>query len=129
MRRPGRMLREVLHSALRKAATVRYPAVKSPMPEGFRGQLHFEAEKCIGCKMCMRDCPTGAIVITKLEDGRLQANIDMAKCIYCGQCVDSCPKAALEATGAFELAQLQRDKLRQVYVGEPKPKVDAEKKP
>lgn len=127
MRRPGVMIREVLHSALRKAATVRYPAVKSPMPEGFRGRVQFDAEKCIGCKMCMRDCPSGAIVITKLEDGRLEAHIDMAKCIYCGQCVDSCPKAALEVTGAFELAQLQRDKLRQTYGGEPKS--DTEKKP
>ena len=68
------------------------------MPEQFRGRLKFCAEKCIGCKMCVRDCPSGAIKIRKVGDKQFEADIDMAKCIYCGQCVDSCLKKALEIT-------------------------------
>lgn len=111
MRRPGRMLAEVLRAALRKPATVLYPFVKVHMPEHFRGQLRFIPEKCIGCKLCMRDCPTAAIQIFKVADKQFRCEVDLARCIYCAQCVDSCPRKALEATAEFELAQLKRSKL------------------
>ncbi len=111
MKRPGRMFHEVMRSMFRKAATVRYPFVKVQMPARFRGRLKFDASKCIGCKLCMKDCPSGAITIQKVGDKRFEAVFDFARCMYCAQCVDTCPKKALEATGEFELAQLDRGKL------------------
>ena len=108
MKFPGKMLEQVLRSAVSKPATVRYPFVKVKMPDRFRGRLAFCAEKCIGCKMCMRDCPSGAIQIRKVGDKQFEADIDMGRCIYCAQCVDSCLKKALEITPEFELAQLTR---------------------
>jgi|WetSurMetagenome_2_1015567.scaffolds.fasta_scaffold07185_6 formate hydrogenlyase subunit 6/NADH:ubiquinone oxidoreductase subunit I len=128
MKFPGKMLEQVLRSVVSKPATVRYPSVKVSMPDRFRGRLAFCAEKCIGCKLCVRDCPSGAIQIRKIADKQFEADIDMAKCIYCGQCVDSCVKKALEITPEFELAQLTRSKLRMTFKGEP-PKATAEKKP
>jgi formate hydrogenlyase subunit 6/NADH:ubiquinone oxidoreductase subunit I len=68
----------------------------------------------------MRDCPTGAISIRKVADKQFEADIDLSKCIYCAQCVDTCPKKALEATGDFELAQLDHAKLRITCRAEPK---------
>ena len=118
MKKIGKMIFEVLGNSLHKAATVLYPAVKITMPDKFRGRLAFHAESCIGCKFCMRDCPTNAIVIEKIGDKQFEAVIDCAKCIYCAQCVDSCPKQALTATPAFELAQLTRAKLIMVCRGE-----------
>lgn len=119
MIRPGRMLSELLRSVARKPATVLYPAVKVTMPARFRGRLKFFPEKCIGCKLCMRDCPSNAIAIRKVADKQFEAEIDCSQCIYCAQCVDSCPKKALEATGEFELAQLDRTKLKITTRGEP----------
>jgi formate hydrogenlyase subunit 6/NADH:ubiquinone oxidoreductase subunit I len=119
MRKPGKMLGEVLGNATRKPATVLYPFVPVKMCKGFRGKLSFDAAKCIGCKLCMRDCPSGAINIRKVADKQFEADIDMSRCIYCAQCVDTCPKDALAATGNFELAQLDRSKLKEVFRRDP----------
>jgi formate hydrogenlyase subunit 6/NADH:ubiquinone oxidoreductase subunit I len=118
MKRPGKMIREVLRSAMRKPVTVRYPFVKIHMPEKFRGKLAFNPVSCIGCKICERDCPSAAITIRKIADKKFECDIDLAKCIYCAQCVDSCPKKSLVTTEDFELAQLSRGKLKVVYTGQ-----------
>lgn len=112
MIRPAKMVKELLSTFLKKPATVDYPREGKAMPQGFRGELKFFPEKCIGCKMCMRDCPTGAIEIVKVGDKEFEAHINLGRCIYCGQCVDSCLKKALEITPEYELAQLNSNKLK-----------------
>ncbi len=113
--RPGKILRQVLHSIFKKPATINYPLEKHAMPQGFRGKLKFHPEKCVGCQMCVKDCPSGAIAIKKIAEKEFQAEINLGKCIYCAQCVDSCMKKALEATGEFELAQLDSSKLKVIF--------------
>ena len=119
MFRPGKMTSQVLRSLFKKPATSSYPFVKKPMPKNFRGKLMFHPDKCIGCKICMRDCPSAAITIKPVGEKKFIAEIDLAKCIYCAQCVDSCMKKALEATKEFELAVLDREKLKVTYPPSP----------
>ena len=49
------------------------------------------AEKCKGCTICKRVCPTDAII------GELKQvhEIDLEKCIKCGACVEKCKFAAI----------------------------------
>lgn len=49
---------------------------------------------CIGCSLCARNCPAGAVSM----DGPL-ASIDQTKCIACGACAEKCPKGAIVKVG------------------------------
>lgn len=111
---PARMFPLVFGSVFKKPATVLYPFEKTQVFEGFRGKLKFDQGKCIGCKLCMRDCPALAIEITKVSETEkiFKATVRLDRCIYCGQCTDSCPKDALEMTKDFELAHFSRESLK-----------------
>ena len=123
------MVSEMLRNVGKPPATSEYPFVKIEVPEGFRGKIVFISENCIGCNICVKDCPSDAIGITKPGEEKIfSAYFDLDKCIYCAQCVMSCPKKALYASGDFELAALTRDNFRVVYPAKPKPvKVDVDK--
>ena len=49
-----------------------------------------DKDKCIGCGICIRQCPVNAI---SMKEGK--AEIDMDKCIKCGKCHDVCPQEAV----------------------------------
>jgi formate hydrogenlyase subunit 6/NADH:ubiquinone oxidoreductase subunit I len=120
-RRPGRMVPSLLRSLFRRPATTHYPFVKWEMPDRFRARPVVHTENCIGCKMCVRNCPSGAIQIEKVGEKAFEATIDLGRCIYCGQCADVCPKKTIELTKDFELAAFDRAALRVVYHAQPKP--------
>jgi len=95
---------------IKKADTSQYPAVHAHVADRFRGMLAFDAELCVGCKLCQKVCPTDALMIEKVENPeeaegkRFTAVVQLDKCIFCGQCVDTCNKKALKNTSDFELA-------------------------
>ena len=48
-------------------------------------------EKCIGCGLCVKDCPSSYL---HLDNGKAHANT--VGCIECGHCYAICPQAAIK---------------------------------
>jgi len=62
-----------------------------------------DKNKCIGCGICVNECPVNAIF---MENGKVEINMD--KCIRCGKCHEVCPQNAVRHDGEripMEVAQ------------------------
>ena len=71
-------------------------------------ELLFDADKCIGCRLCESRCTRGAHSFGE------QHTLDRTLCVGCGQCACDCPTGALSLCGknytAAELiAQIEKD--------------------
>lgn len=81
----------------------------NPEGIGFKPQIAYHENKCIGCMECAAVCPTGAHGTGDLHE------FDREKCIGCGACEEACLGGALKFYGRSVtveelLPSLQEDK-------------------
>lgn len=104
------IFKEVIAQIFKRPFTRKYPREKLDVTEGFRGMHIFNADLCVGCGLCQKDCPSGAIEISDVG-GKRKPIFYLDLCIFCYQCAESCPKGAIKSSGIFEIASKSRSKL------------------
>lgn len=115
----GAMLGDIVRSLFKKPATEKYPLERRSAPARFRGALHYDPEKCIGCQLCIKDCPANAIELVTLDkvNKRFVLRYHADRCTYCNQCVENCRFNCLELSqDEWELAETSSEPFT-VYYG------------
>lgn len=106
----------VFKHMFKKAVTLEYPEKRRELNDKFRGKPVVEG--CIGCGMCTKVCPTGAISYESDEQGKICSyKIDLKKCMFCGNCEYYCPKGAIKMSKEYELATDKIEDLTLYYKG------------
>jgi formate hydrogenlyase subunit 6/NADH:ubiquinone oxidoreductase subunit I len=121
------MLPQVLMQMFKKPWTNKFPAKYAPpnttkfledvdagraqiippveTPPGFRGKIQYDKEKCTGCQLCIKVCPSGAI---EFKPKIKKIKIYLARCTFCSQCNDACPVGCLSMSNEFLLADADK---------------------
>jgi len=116
----GAMFNDLARSTVKKPITEKYPFERQVVPDRLRGKLHWDSTACIGCGVCVKDCPSGALelIIIDKEAKLFQLNYRVDRCTFCAQCVQSCRQECLTLSNEdWELAALDPAGFRIVYHG------------
>jgi formate hydrogenlyase subunit 6/NADH:ubiquinone oxidoreductase subunit I len=122
-----KMIKVLLKQLFAPAATNKFPAKYAPesataflgkvtkdssilippvaVPDRFRGKIAYDRDTCIGCKLCIRVCPTKAIEFIP-EDKKVK--IFISRCCFCAQCNEICPTNSLSMTDEFLLSNYDK---------------------
>ena len=76
-----------------------------PVPPKFRGKISYDREKCTGCLLCTKVCPSDAI---ESIPEKKKIRIYLARCTFCSQCNDVCPVDCLNMSEGFLLADADK---------------------
>ncbi|MHB8089704.1 MAG: 4Fe-4S binding protein, partial [Anaerolineaceae bacterium] len=115
----GSMFGDIFKSFFKKPITEQYPFVRLEAPKNLRGKLVWNPEKCSGCQLCIKDCPSNAIELLVVDKVNkkfvMRYNID--RCTFCAQCVQSCRFGCIEMSDEmWELASIKKEPF-EVYYG------------
>ena len=106
----------VFKHLFKRPVTLEYPEKTRDTGEYFRGKP--ETRGCIGCGICLKVCPSGAIKYEKNSEGKvISSKFDLRKCIFCGNCSYYCPKGAINMSKDFELGTENKEELVIKYQG------------
>ena len=115
----GAMLNDIVESLFKRPITEKYPFERHPAPERLRGKLMWDPEKCTGCGLCNKDCPSNAIELITIDKKakRFVMEYHADRCTYCAQCVQNCRFECLSMSPEqWELAALNKEPFT-VYYG------------
>lgn len=117
--RVGTMLSDIVKSFFARPVTQIYPVVRYEAPDRFRGKLIWNFEKCTGCGLCAKDCPSKAIEVIIVDRAKKQfvVRYHIDRCTFCAQCVQNCRFKCMQmSNNQWELASLTKEPFT-IYYG------------
>ena len=107
--------RRMIKSTIHRPVTILYPYEKEWIPDNYRGRPGLRFERCLGCGICVRACPTTCIELVEVadDDGKMvmRPQVNVGRCMMCGYCAEYCPVDAMTTTTDYELAEFSRKDL------------------
>ena len=71
------------------------------------GMIKIKGERCTGCGLCAKNCPTNSISVKSVDDNsRLEISFCHDKCLACGICANTCPEKCINLTNMLDLSKL-----------------------
>ncbi|MEM0340296.1 MAG: 4Fe-4S binding protein [Acidilobaceae archaeon] len=113
------LLAEVIRSLFKKPSTVEYPKVSLSIEPDSRGVHYADLNKCVGCSLCMLNCPSQCISMENLPSGiQLKHNrkgiypvVNYLSCVFCYRCVKVCPLGAFITTNVIQTVSVRSSKV------------------
>ena len=105
---------EAIKNLFKRPVTKKYPYTKVEAQKNYRGKIKFNESLCIGCSLCMKVCPAGAITkkVEDVEEGqKITLCFSLSSCTFCKFCADHCPKKAIELTEEYSMVSTNKEEL------------------
>ncbi len=63
----------------------------------FKGAIEIDMDRCKGCSVCVANCPTDSISLSKMVNGKGYHYAEMVgdACIGCSNCAVVCPDSVI----------------------------------
>ena len=116
------LLPNIMEVLFSKPETIAYPAVSHSLSASYRGSVRIIAENCVGCGLCVRDCPAAALVLEKDKKHSFRLIHFRDRCTTCGQCELSCKFNSIYLNNTYEEASAERKDFFKVLVNNTKKK-------
>jgi len=107
------ILRLILQNLRAGTASYELPHKHECTSGQYRGLIHNDETRCIGCAACAYICPTGAIEV-KREANTYSWSYDPGKCTFCACCIARCKPNTLTMESKLPPLYSRQGDLRQV---------------
>ncbi|MDO9546899.1 MAG: 4Fe-4S binding protein [Pelolinea sp.] len=86
------------------------------MSASYRGSIRIISENCVGCGLCVRDCPAQALALEKESKHSFRLIHYRDHCASCGQCEMSCKFNSIYLDNSYKEASADRKDFFKVLV-------------